>query len=31
MVWGSIWKGGRTNLIVMERDYKLLQKGGYSS
>ena len=31
MVWGGIWKGGRTNLIVMERDYQPLQKGGYSS
>ena len=31
MVWGSIWKGGRTDLIIMERDHQLLQKGGYSS
>lgn len=31
MVWGSIWKGGRSDLIVMERDHKPPQKGGYSS
>jgi hypothetical protein len=31
MVWGGIWKGGRTDLIVMERDYQPPQKGGYSS
>jgi transposase len=31
MVWGGIWKGGRTDLVVMERDYQPPQKGGYSS
>ena len=31
MVWGGIWKGGRTDLVVMERDYTPPQKGGYSS
>jgi len=31
MVWGGVWKGGRTKLIVMERDYNPPQKGGYSS
>ncbi|KAK4247890.1 hypothetical protein C7999DRAFT_40877 [Corynascus novoguineensis] len=30
MVWARIWKGGRTDLIVIERDYKPPQKGGYS-
>ena len=31
MIWAGIWKGGRTDLVVMERDYKPPQKGGYSS
>ena len=31
MIWAGIWKGGRTDLVVMERDYQPPQKGGYSS
>ena len=31
MIWAGIWKGGRTDLIVMECDYQPPQKGGYSS
>jgi hypothetical protein len=31
MVWGGIWKGGRTDLVVMERDHNPPAKGVYSS
>jgi len=27
MVWGMIWKGGRSELIIMERDQAAVRKG----
>jgi hypothetical protein len=31
MIWAGIWLGGRTDLVVMERDYQPPKKGGYTS
>jgi hypothetical protein len=31
MVWGGIWKGGRTDLVVMVRDSSPEKRGGYTS
>jgi transposase len=30
MVWAAIWRGGRSNLVIMERD-ETSKKNGYSS
>ena len=30
MIWAAIWRGGRSELVIMERD-KLSKKGGYST
>ena len=30
MVWGAIWYGGRSDLVIMERDEES-KKGGYSA
>ena len=31
MVWAGVWIGGRTDLIIMERDYEPPARGGYTS
>jgi hypothetical protein len=31
MVWAGIWLGGRTNLMIMERDFSENQNGGYTT
>lgn len=31
MVWAGVWYGGRTDLIIMERDYEATERGGYTS
>lgn len=31
MIWAGVWLGGRTPLVIMERDHNSLSKRGYTA